>query len=169
MNIASATLSIVAAFSLTGCVSKTEVMSLSYPAKEVEGASVLDKLTGTWKSEDGQSFERWTKDSDSTYRSEVYMLKGNDTVYTERASVFREKDRWIFENLVSGQNDGQKVRFTSGKEAGQDEIVFRNPLHDFPNEIHYTLPDDRTVHAYITGKNQNGGTDTIPFNYSRVK
>lgn len=135
---------------------------------EAEKPFVLDQLIGTWKSEDGKSFERWKKNGDGSYRSEVYILRGKDTVFTENAAVYQEGGKWIFENAVAGENEGKTVRFTA---VIRDEkrIQFSNPLHDFPNEINYTLRDNHTLNAFIVGNNETGGLDTIPFNYSRLR
>lgn len=128
---------------------------------------VLDKLLGTWQGEDGKSFERWTKETNERYHSFVYSLNGKDTIVNERAVVYREGAQWVFENQVSGQNDGKTVKFVSAF-VKEDAIQFSNPAHDFPNEIHYSLPDHDHVHAFIVGNNEKGGKDTIPFNYKRV-
>src|SRR5688572_26319459 len=58
---------------------------------------VFDKLLGLWQSEDGNNFERWTKNENVTYRSVVYSLKGTDTVWKEQATIYKENDKWIFE------------------------------------------------------------------------
>lgn len=128
---------------------------------------VLDKLLGTWQGEDGKSFERWTKETNERYHSFVYSLNGKDTVVNERAVIYKEGAQWVFENQVSGQNDGKSVKFTSAF-VKEDAIQFSNPAHDFPNEIHYSVPDQGHVHAFIVGNNEKGGKDTIPFNYIRV-
>lgn len=128
---------------------------------------VLDKLLGTWQGEDGKSFERWTKETDERYRSFVYSLNGKDTLVNERAVVYRQGAHWVFENQVSGQNDGKSIKFVSAF-VKEDAIQFSNPGHDFPNEIHYAIPDHEHINAFIVGNNEKGGKDTIPFNYKRV-
>jgi hypothetical protein len=129
---------------------------------------VFDKLVGTWQNEDGKSFERWTRNPDGTYASVVYVLNGKDTAFQERAGIYEDHGVWVFENTVSGQNDGNAVKFTAGI-LNERTVQFSNPAHDFPNDINYTLPDDNTVNAFIVGKNRQGGKDTIPFNYKRIK
>ena len=68
--------------------------------------TVFDKLSGTWQSEDGKSFERWTKNDNGTYQSVGFSIKGNDTSWNEQANIYRNNDNWVFENTVNGQNDG---------------------------------------------------------------
>ena len=130
--------------------------------------SVFDKLTGTWKSEDGKSFERWTKNDNGTYRSEGFSIKGNDTSWNEQAAIYRENDNWVFENTVKGQNDGKAVKFTSSL-LNETSVQFSNPAHDFPTDINYTIANANTLRAFIVGPNNKGGKDTIPFNFTRVK
>jgi hypothetical protein len=128
--------------------------------------NIFDKLVGTWKKEDGNSFERWKKNDDGTYHVVAFSVKGTDTSWDENARVFPENNNWVFENTVRGQNDGKAVRFTS-TQLDENSVQFSNPAHDFPTDINYTLPDANTVNAFIVGPNSKGGKDTIPFNYTR--
>jgi len=129
---------------------------------------IFDKLTGVWQSEDGKSFERWTKNDNGSYRSVGFSIKGNDTSWNEQANIYRENGNWIFENTVKGQNDGKAVRFTSSF-LNENSVQFSNPAHDFPTDVNYTVADANTLRAFIVGPNNKGGKDTIPFNYIRVK
>ena len=129
---------------------------------------VFEKLVGTWKSENGRSFERWTRNSDGTYRSDVYSLKGTDTSWNEQAKIYPENSKWVFENTVKNQNDGKAVKFTSIL-LNDNSVQFSNPAHDFPTDVNYTLADLNTLHAFIIGPNSKGGKDTIPFNSRRVQ
>lgn len=144
---------------------KTEVPVENIP--ENRNSFVLDKLLGTWQGEEGKSFERWTKETNERYHSLVYSLNGKDTVVNERAVIYKEGAQWVFENQVSGQNDGKSVKFVSAF-VKEDAIQFSNPAHDFPNDIHYSIPDHGHVNAFIVGNNEKGGKDTIPFNYKRL-
>ena len=127
---------------------------------------VFEKLLGTWKLEGGKTYERWKKNNDGTYRSDVYKLKGADTSWNDQAHIYPENGQWIFENTVKGQNDDKPVKFTSSK-LTDNSVQFTNPAHDFPTDINYTVPDQNTVNAFIIGPNGKGGKDTIPFNYKR--
>ncbi|MCD6068075.1 MAG: hypothetical protein K0S33_2901 [Bacteroidetes bacterium] len=160
----------MAGIALVACgTEKTEAVVTATPVEtEPVKQFVLDKLVGTWQSEDGSSFERWAKNSDGTYRSVVYQLKGSDTIFNEQANIYEENGKWVFENKVNGQNEGKTVKFTAGI-VSENTIQFSNPEHDFPNDINYTLPDNDVVNAFIVGRNQKGGFDTIPFNYKRFK
>lgn len=147
--------------------SETKTPESIYISPVNENAFVLDRLLGTWKSEDGKTFERWSKGRDN-YHSFVYTLNGTDTLVNEQAIVFKESGKWIFETTVNGQNQGKSVRFTAS--VVKDNVIqFSNPQHDFPTDINYTLSDSETVSAFIAGPNSKGGKDTIPFNFKRMK
>jgi hypothetical protein len=129
---------------------------------------VFDKLVGTWKKEEANSFEKWSRNDDGTYTAVAFTIKGTDTSWDENARIFPENNNWVFENTVRGQNDGKAIKFTSTK-LDDNSVQFSNPAHDFPTDINYTLPDANTVNAFIVGPNSKGGKDTIPFNYTRHK
>lgn len=127
----------------------------------------FDKLVGLWKNEDGKSFERWTRVDNGQFRMAAFSIKGNDTSWHEKASIYPESDKWVFENTVTNQNDGRAIKFISSIMSG-NSVQFSNPAHDFPTDINYTIPDSNTVRAFIVGPNAKGGKDTIPFNFVRV-
>ncbi len=129
---------------------------------------VFDKLVGTWQRENSKNFERWTKNNDGTFRSDVFSIKGIDTSWSEQANIYPENDKWIFENTVRGQNEGKAIHFTSSL-INENSVQFSNPEHDFPTDVNYTVVDVNTLHAFIIGPNNKGGRDTIPFNYKRAK
>ena len=129
---------------------------------------VFDKLVGTWLMEDGKTFEQWTKNADGTYHSIVFSVNGKDTSFSEDAKTYKENGNWVFENKVNGQNDGKAIKFTSTK-LNDITVQFSNPAHNFPTDVNYTVTDENTINAFIIGPNKNGGKDTIPYNYKRVK
>ena len=148
--------------------SDTEKTSEAVVANDEPRQLPFEKLLGLWKSEDGNSFEEWTKKENGTYRSRAYNIKGTDTSWNEQAVIYPENDNWIFENTVKGQNEGKAVKFTSTK-MNEITVQFSNPQHDFPTDINYTVADANTLTAFIIGPNNSGGRDTIPFNYTRIK
>ena len=166
-----ASIAVILVTVLAGCSSDNdkpiEATAESQSASTEPGRRrVFDKLLGTWKSDDGKTFERWTKNENGSYHSDVFSVKGTDTSWNEQANIYRENDKWIFENTVKGQNEGKPVKFTSIL-FDENSVQFSNPAHDFPTDINYTVPDANTVKAFIVGPNKNGGKDTIPFGYTR--
>jgi hypothetical protein len=161
-------LSLIASIALFSCNNTADKKgeTTETPAPPVADL-VFDKLTGVWQTEDGKSFERWTK-HDTGYQTTGFSVKGADTVWNEQGKVFKENDSWVFENTVNGQNDGKAVRFTATI-IDANTVQFSNPTHDFPTDINYTVADTRTLRAFIVGPNSKGGKDTIPFNFTRAK
>lgn len=158
----------LAACGMIACGNSTETKTTPPPATDVLPPTLIfDNLAGTWKMAGRESFERWTKNDDGNYRSVAFTVKGKDTLIQEQVSVYLQNDKWIFETLVSGQNAGQSVLFTSTAVTATD-AEFSNPTHDFPSLIHYKVTGD-TLNAFIAGRNEKGGIDTIPFYYARVK
>ena len=129
---------------------------------------VFDKLVGVWRSEDGKSFEQWTKNADGSFHSRVFSINGTDSTFNEEANIYKENGKWIFENSVKGQNDDKAVKFTSSI-ITDNSVQFSNPNHDFPTDINYTVANANTLNAFIIGPNKTGGRDTIPFNSTRIK
>ena len=150
---------------LFACKTKEDVC-VEMPFKN-SSISVLDKLVGTWKNDDGIHFERWKKIDSTHFLSDVYTLKGADTTFLEKATVTFLKQHWIFENWVKGQNNEKHVVFKA-KYLNTNHIAFLNPLHDFPTEIHYLLRSDSLLGAFIVGKSERNKLDTIRFNYERI-
>lgn len=127
---------------------------------------VLDKFVGTWKNEDGIHFECWKKLDSNQFSSDVFRLEGKDTVFLEEAKIYFANQKWNFENWVKGQNANRKVVFKV-ENWDENKISFKNPLHDFPTEIHYQFVSHSILKAFIVGKNEGGKLDTINFNYQR--
>ena len=157
------------AIGFTGCNNPETVPSTETNMSDQSPQHLIfDKLIGTWQSESGKSYERWTKNDDGTYQTAGFSVKGNDTSLNEQGSVYKENNSWVFKNSVSGQNDAKSVKFISSI-LNDSSVQFSNPAHDFPTDINYTLANDTTLRAFIVGPNNKGGKDTIPYNFTRVK
>lgn len=129
---------------------------------------IFEKITGTWLRESRRGFERWTKNDDGGYDAIACSVKGTDTIVNETVKIYPEKDRWVYEVLARGQNQGKAVKFHSVF-VDENQVQFSNPSHDFPTDINYTLAAADTLRAFIAGPNQKGGKDTIRFNFIRSK
>lgn len=124
---------------------------------------VFEKLIGTWQIEGENEFEKWTKNGDGTFSSAMFKVENNDTTYLETVKIYKNKNsQWVFEPLVSGQNDGKTVAFTEVL-LNETQVSFENQQHDFPKYIHYSLLSPVKLEAFIAGDN-----DTIRFNFKRL-
>ncbi len=128
---------------------------------------MFDKITGTWLRESRRGFERWTKTEDGSFAVIACSVRGTDTIVNETVKIYPEKNRWVYEVLARGQNQGKAVKFHS-VHLDEKSVQFSNPAHDFPTDINYTLVAADTLRAFIVGPNQKGGKDTIRFNFVRA-
>lgn len=108
---------------------------------------------GEWgnKSAEGDLTERWKKENDSVYHGESYFVTTkNDTVFAEHMQLAEANGKLAFIVTVPNQNNGEAVRFemTSGTE---NQLIFENPKHDFPNKIVYNKVGNDSLVAEIFG------------------
>jgi|SRR5215217_4943991 len=134
----------------------------------VDNFSPLYKLVGgTWKmkKKDGYTCERWIKVSDNELKSTAFNIKGKDTSIYESVSLANKNGAIAY--TVIGADNSKPVTFklTSVK---NNQFIFSNPTHDFPQRVvyHFVKPD--SIHAWVDGK-YKGKTERIDFYYKRAK
>ena len=122
----------------------------------------LYTLEGTWKmvTKRGNIIcEEWKKIDNNYLQNKGYMIKGNDTLVTERVALTNTKEGILYTSTVEDQNNKQPIAFKMTK--NEDNIfVFENPEHDFPKRIVYKFITADSLHAFIddgtaAGKKQN--------------
>jgi len=121
----------------------------------------LYALEGTWKmnTKRGAICEEWKKMDKDYLQNKGYMLRGTDTIISERVSLTNTKEGIFYTSTVEDQNNKQPISFKMTK--GEDNVfVFENPEHDFPKRIVYRFVTSDSLHAYIddgteAGKKQN--------------
>lgn len=121
----------------------------------------LYALEGTWKmnTKRGAVCEEWKRIDKNYLQNRGYMIKGKDTIISERVVLTNTKEGIFYTSTVEDQNNKQPVAF---KMTGSENnvFIFENPQHDFPKRIVYKLISSDSIHAYIddgteTGKKQN--------------
>jgi Domain of unknown function (DUF6265) len=117
------------------------------------------KFTGTWKREGKEMYEVWENGRNGSYRSYMYSLRNGDTTIQEKVETYRDGGAWVY--AVTGAGNDTTVRFRSAL-VTDSSAVFTNPLHDFPQEIHYRLESPRRLRAFIVG-----GKDTVRFDFQK--
>ena len=124
-------------------------------------------LIGTWenKTPRGSIYETWEKVSDRTFSGKSYILKEKDTTVFETISLFEDQDSLFYIPTVENQNDGLPVRFTA-KSISENQLVFENLKHDFPQIITYTRVNPDSLVAEISGIN-NGMERKLTFPMKR--
>jgi len=135
---------------LTSCKKevKTETPLKSYP-----NLAKANWFIGEWenKSAEGELTERWKKENDSVYLGESYFVVGqNDTVFAEHIRLEELNGKLAYIVSVSGQNKELPVSFEMTF-SNDNQIVFENPKHDYPNKIIYNLVEKDSLLAEISG------------------
>ena len=121
----------------------------------------LYSLEGTWKmvTKRGAICEEWKKIDKNYLQNRGYMIKGSDTIVTERVALTNTKEGIFYTSTVEDQNQKQPIAFKmTGSENNM--FVFENPQHDFPKRIVYKFITADSLHAFIddgteAGKKQN--------------
>ena len=114
----------------------------------------LYKLEGVWKmnTKRGVIVEEWKKANKHYLQSKGYMIKGNDTIVSERVALTQNKEGIFYTSTVEDQNNKQPVAFKMTK-AENNLIVFENPKHDFPKRIVYNFITTDSLHAFVDDGN----------------
>lgn len=126
-------------------------------------------LLGTWSggTPGRQLVEVWEKLNDSTFSGRGCMVKGTDTMLLEAVSLEERSGQLYYVPTVTGQNNGRAVRFTLTSMTDR-QLVFENPLHDFPQKVMYALVTPDSLLAEISGT-VNGTLTSRKFPLKRVK
>ncbi|MBW4890606.1 hypothetical protein KXQ82_12795 [Mucilaginibacter sp. HMF5004] len=124
---------------------------------------------GTWqmKTRKGYICERWKKISKNEMQGQGFRITGTDTLMEEKVQLIQQDDSIYYIPTVNNQNDGKAVSFKLVSSIN-NEFIFSNPTHDFPQRVVYKLVSQDSVHAWIDGQ-INGKLVKQDFYYKRVK
>lgn len=139
--------------------------------KQADAPARLEKaawLLSTWRQPgaEGMLWEIWQKESDTIYTGIGLLVNANgDTLFSEKLRLADRQDTLWYLPTVSNQNAGKEVAF---KEIAlsDTEIVFENPLHDFPQRIVYRKAGADSLQASIEGV-QDGKPRKEAFSFKR--
>lgn len=109
-------------------------------------------LIGQWQnnSPEGNATEVWDKLNDSTFIGKSYFVVGKDTVSSETIRLEQNGSELFYIPTVKEQNAGQPVKFTLTN-SSNNQLVFENSKHDFPQKISYTKISKDSLLAEISG------------------
>lgn len=126
-------------------------------------------LIGTWenKTQRGSIYETWTKARNNEFSGKSYSIKDKDTIVFENIRLVQEKNRLYYIPIVKNQNKSLPVRFVA-KTISENQLVFENPQHDFPQIIAYTKITSDSLIAEISGT-KNGQKRKQTFPMKRMK
>jgi hypothetical protein len=139
------------------------VLSFCFAASAVQAATVADLhwLAGCWASVDGEagSGEQWTPPAGGTLLGVSRTVKKGRTVAYEFLQIREiEPGKLAYIAKPSGQAEATFPL----KSAGEREVVFEDPEHDFPQRVIYRLGEDGALRASIEGLSK-GQLRTIEF------
>ena len=127
----------------------------------------LDWLTGRWVIESGESVttEIWEKISDELLSGSSETIKNGVTVFSEKLSIKKvKKDIYYIADVT---HNPEPVFFKLLSQS-QNDLVFENAKHDFPQKITYR--NERTrLHVWIEGPGKNKNWETIEFYFKKAK
>jgi hypothetical protein len=121
-------------------------------------------LTGCWEYSSGAQTveEHWLGPRGRTMLSAGRTVRGDQLVEFETVVIREQDGRLAYEAHPSGQ---ASAVFLS-KSVGDQEVVFENLHHDFPQRVGYKRDGD-ALHAWVEGP-RNGQTRRVEFPYRRV-
>ncbi len=96
-------------------------------------------LTGCWATPDNSSQEVWVVDSEQSLAGFGVSISGNKVGFYEILSI-KQSDQglWVYTAHPSGQASATFQAVYLSKNS----VVFRNPDHDYPQEISYRREGD---------------------------
>jgi hypothetical protein len=104
--------------------------------------------------DDGILSETWKKENDSTFSGKSYFIvNSKDTVHSETIILTQLNDELIYSPTVKGQNDDKPIDFIMTSDS-ENNFVFENPKHDYPQKIVYKKATENSLVATISGMQQ---------------
>lgn len=109
-------------------------------------------MLGTWQntSPQGTLVEAWQKENDTLFNGYSHFIVGADTVFTEHIRLEQHGSDLFYIPTVANQNNGKPIVFKVSLHD-KKQLVFENPLHDFPQKITYTHPTKDSLIAEVSG------------------
>jgi hypothetical protein len=130
----------------------TETLTIETAPKTFAQIEKADWLLGEWgnTTKEGVLTEKWTKENDSTFLGKSYFITGKDTAFTESIHLTQKNGQLLYIPTVSDQNKGKSVSFVLSS-SPENQLVFENKEHDFPQKITYTKISNDSIVAEISG------------------
>lgn len=132
----------LAATWLASCSSQRKAASL--------GPTPFDSLIGFWEGPlgGGTFIEKWEKRASDYLQGEGFWIRGGDTVLVENISIRKLGPHWAYIAII---NNSAPTLFTA-TEVKNNRWVFKNPEHDYPQEVGYELRNQDELEAWTDGK-----------------
>lgn len=128
----------------------------------------LRNLEGSWEMNTGQGYiqEKWVRVNDSTFEGKNYSINRGVMILEERMKIVLTNEGIFFIATVTYQNKGLPVSFKLIS-IKDNEFIFENKEHDFPQQVMYHVKGDDALFAFING-NTEKGFKKIDFSFYRM-
>jgi len=142
------------------------VVTLSRAGQKT-GVEQLEWISGCWVMDDGKerTEETWMKPAGKSMIGMSRTVAGGKTVHTEHVQI-REASGQIAYIVALGM--GAKPTVFKLVKGTDNEAVFENPEHDFPQRIIYRRESADSLGARIEGA-EKGVNKAMDFRYKRSK
>lgn len=122
---------------------------------KIKTFTLLEKanwLVGEWENttKDGLMTEKWIKENDSTFTAKSCFITKKDTLHLESVVMKQKGDSLYYIPTIKTQNEGKPVHFKM-IDATENQLVFENKTHDFPQKIIYIKVSNNNLIAEISG------------------
>lgn len=122
----------------------------------------IDFLIGTWKIENQNQFEIWTKVNNNELIGHSYKINENQKKILETLTIKMIDNQMIYEATVPDQNEGKSIQFALNPEI-TSYFSFENLNHDFPKRIQYEKISGNEIAVSVLGDDGQG------FSYKMIK
>jgi len=141
----------------------------AWTVKQANSIRKAEWLIGTWenKTQRGSVFETWSKKHNNELVGMSYMVKEKDTMVFETIKLVQEADVIYYVPIVKSQNNGLPVKFLANI-VSENQLVFENKQHDFPQIISYKKITTDSLVAEISGT-KNGQVRKMTFPMKKVQ
>jgi Domain of unknown function (DUF6265) len=148
------------------CVSIAIILGSISSAGQKPGVERLEWFSGCWMADDGKERieEVWMKPAGQSMLGMSRTVAGGKTVFTEHIQIRENNDQMAY---VVSLGMSKPVVFKLLK-VSENEVVFENPTHDFPQRIIYRRESTDALFARIEGA-EKGVNKAIDFRYKRSK
>lgn len=137
------------------------LLTLLFASISFAQLDISNFIEGTWKIDGKESYERWDKLNNTSFKGFSYELVNGKIEISEYLNIETKGKDIFYTASVIHQNGGQGIDF---KLTSTDStFTFENPAHDFPKKIVYKKLDDVTYHVQVSDGKQKG------FGYKIIK
>jgi hypothetical protein len=139
-------------FCISAFSCKKEQNSVDTTPKKYAQLEKANWFLGNWENvtEEMTFKEIWKQENDSAFVGESFVTVKKDTVFYEKVYLKERNDSLFYIVSVKEQNKEQPVSFYLTT-ATDNQVVFENPKHDFPNKIAYNKFGNDSILATIYG------------------